>query len=116
MGTNHEEDQPTPGRGELAPVKTPKDIFELAMQNLLTPEDSQEIVLAAQREYLRLQTKKVEGEMDSATAERELRQFIEQMREANALQNVSMEGSADFKRASGTTRITVKKSRRWWPF
>jgi hypothetical protein len=101
---------------EVLPAKPPKDIFEFAMQNLLSPDDSQEIVLAAQREYLRLQTKKAEGEMDTSTAERELREFIDQMREANALQNVSMESNADFKRASGTTRITMKKGRKWWPF
>jgi hypothetical protein len=38
------------------------------------------------------------------------------MREANRLQNVSMEADADFKRASGITRMTVKKGRKWWPF
>lgn len=102
-----------PARREDRPAK---DIFEFALQSMINPDDSQEIVLAAQREYLRLQTKKVEGEIDAEGAERELRQFIEQIREASGLQNVSVEASADFKRASGTTRMTVKKKSRWWPF
>ena len=103
-------------REDQASMRPAKDIFEFALQSMINPNDSQEIVLAAQREYLRLQAKKVEGEMDAATAEMELRQFIDQMREANKLQNVSMEADADFKRASGTTRLTVKKRSRWWPF
>ena len=103
-------------REDQLPARPARDIFEFALQSLISPDDSQEIVLAAQREYLRLQAKKVEGEMDAAGAERELKQFIETMREASALQNVSLEASADFKRASGTTRMTVKKKSRWWPF
>ena len=116
--SNEEQGQETkmPARREDQMIARPaKDIFEFALQSMINPDDSQEIVLAAQREYLRLQAKKVEGEMDEAGAERELKQFIDQMREASAL-NVSLEASADFKRASGTTRMTVKKKSRWWPF
>jgi len=103
-------------REDQLPTRPPKDIFEFALQSMISPDDSQEIVLAAQREYLRLQAKKVEGEMDAQTAEKELQQFIAHMREANHLQNVSMQADADFKRASGTTRMTFKKGRKWWPF
>lgn len=102
-----------PAKREDRPAK---DIFEFALQSMISPNDSQEIVLAAQREYLRLQAKKVEGEMDAVSAERELKTFIDHMREANSLSNVHFEASGDFKRASGTTRMNVKKKSRWWPF
>ena len=108
-----EESSNLPAKREDRPAR---DIFEFALQSMIDPNDSQEIVLAAQREYLRLQAKKVEGEIDAVSAERELKIFIEQMREANNLANVSFDASADFKRASGTTRMTVKKKSRWWPF
>jgi len=104
-------------RENQLPARPPRDIFEFALQGLVRPEDSEEIVLAARRELLRLESKKLEGEMDANTAEVELRQFIEQMRDTSKLETLTMEAEADFKRASGTTRISVKKkSNRWWPF
>ena len=90
-----------------------KDIFEFALQRMVNPEDSQEIVLAAQREHLRLAAKEREGEIDTTQAERELREFVEQMREADRNKTLDFEADASFKRASGTTHMNVKKRKRF---
>lgn len=99
-----------PARQENRPAK---DIFEFALQRMVDPEDSQEIVLAAQREHLRLAAKEREGEIDTTQAERELREFVEQMREAARSNTLDVEADASFKRASGTTHVNVKKRKRF---
>lgn len=95
-------EEPTPAR----------DIIDLALQQ----GGSQEIMVAAQKEALRLAAKGREGEMDAEAARQELQEFLEQADEATRLQG-TIDMEADFKRASGKTRISVrKKSRWWWPF
>lgn len=91
---------------------TGKDIIDYS----LSQEGSKEIVIQAQKEALRLAAKKREGDLDSENAEKEIEDFLVQADEATRLRAKTVEMEGDFKRASGKTRITVKKGRWWWPF
>jgi hypothetical protein len=104
-------------RDEQALARPVGDIIDQALQQMVSVDDSQEIVVAAQREALRLAAKQREGAMDSSTAKREVSEFLEQAHEANVLRDADYEMDADFKRATGRTHISVRRKRRWWwPF
>lgn len=89
-----------------------KDIIDYALHQ----EGSKEVMTKAQLEALRLAAKQREGELDRANSEREIGEFLEQAGEATRLPGATVEMEADFKRATGKTRISVKKRRWWWPF
>ena len=102
-------------RQEMVPGRPAKDIIDFALQQM--PETSEEIVIAAQHEGLRLAAKQREAQIDSAAAEQEMTQFIEQANDLSRQRGLSFEAEADFKRASGKTHVRVRNRRRWWwPF
>jgi hypothetical protein len=101
-------------RQDILPARPARDIIDFALQQHEAPE---EIIVAAQHEGLRLAAKQREGQIDSANANRELGEFIEQAHALNRQQGLNFEAEADFKRASGKTHVRVKKQKRWWwPF
>lgn len=51
--------------------------------------------------------------MDAATAQREIEDFKENAKDLAAARELDFDMSADFKRASGTTRVTVRRKRRF---
>ena len=95
---------PPPGSG---------DIITYAMKQLVGFEGHEEIVIAAQREGLRLEAKRREGLMDSSNAQREMDQFIEQAKDLAATRDIDFDLDADFQRASGKTRVTVRRKKRF---
>ena len=102
-----------PARQQDRPAK---DIFEYALQHMVNPDDSQEIILAAQREHLRLMAKEKEGEIDASQASQALREFIDGLREADSIQGMDVEMDASFKGAAGITHVRAKKRKRFFFF
>src|SRR5579884_105867 len=104
-------------RDSNLPAGPVKGILERAPAQL-GPELSPEVIQAAQQEALRLEVKIREGQIDSAAAERELKQFLEGVEDASHIGGMAFEAEADFQRATGKTRVRVKKTQRpwWWPF
>lgn len=102
-----------PSNVPTTPTQTGGDIISYAMQQLVGFEGHQEIVVAAQREGLRLEAKRREGLMDSANAQREMDQFIEQAKDLAATRSLDFEADGDFQRASGKTRVSVRRKRRF---
>ncbi len=113
---SNEEEQTSQDQKQLPALRsnapTGNDIIGFALQQMLTPQDSQALILAAQQEALRLQVKQLEGQIDATSAQKELEQFLEQARTADHM-NLDVEMDANFKRASGTTHISVKRRKKF---
>jgi len=102
-----------PGGGSVSPQPGGTDIIAYSMQQLAGVEGRDDIIVAAQREGLRLEAKRREGLMDSSRAEQEMDQFIEQAKDLCSTRNLDFEADADFQRASGKTRVTVRRKKRF---
>lgn len=102
--------------GRDAEPQEGRDIIGYAMQQLRGSENEREILVAAQREGLRLEAKRLEARLDLSNAQREMEDMIENSREMARVQGLDFEQDADFQRASGKTRITVRRRKRFFFF
>lgn len=105
-----------PGGSPAVPTPGSTDIISYAMSQLAGYEGRPDIIVAAQHEGLRLEAKRREGVMDSANAQREMDQFIEQAKDMAASRNLDFEQEADFQRSSGKTRVSVRRRKRFFFF